>query len=579
MKVLLVDALDSADTGPWASQRWDRIVDMGLGGAQTYARWSNRFGCPAAPLNASRNGLAELLGIRKLLELGLGRLTDEYGLNWWELLSIHLHGQLEQLISLQCLAHELGANDEVHVSRTGFHADVLRQLQLRVVAPSSKTEGRGPRYFYRLLRKLSGQQIGDIVADKYDPGYQLRGRFVHKRPRQTQPTILLPSAYVNVSRGGLAYANTFPEDNFFLVTTRRSGRMRTLPRNVAASSLSSYASLADRTKENADLLRRWEDLKRELCAVPEFEMLNRVGSLDNFPSWIEHGLEVRDAWRNVFDREPIRAVLSLDDSNPYTRMPLMLARRRGLPTIAGHHGALDGRYAFKRCHADVLLAKGKMEEDYLVRLCGVAKEKIEIGAPAMPVNWSSSENAQGQAFRPYLVFFSEVYEVLGGRGGEFYRDVLPSLADLALASGRTLVIKLHPAESERERTKILAGVLSAEQMAVTRMVNGPLTPELLDKTWAGVTVLSSVAMECAVRGIPCFLCKWLEYWPYGYVDQYIRYGVGIGLNSPEEIGKIPQYIREHEPNAEVRRNCWQPAEKRLWDEMLASSPRPCATVR
>jgi hypothetical protein len=52
-------------------------------------------------------------------------------------------------------------------------------------------------------------------------------------------------------------------------------------------------------------------------------------------------------------------------------------------------------------------------------------------------------------------------------------------------------------------------------------------------------------MECAVRGIPCFLCKWLEAWPHEYVDQFIRFRVGTVLNSPAEIKDIPQLLKQH----------------------------------
>ena len=48
-----------------------------------------------------------------------------------------------------------------------------------------------------------------------------------------------------------------------------------------------------------------------------------------------------------------------------------------------------------------------------------------------------------------------------------------------------------------------------------------LQPEMLNKTWFGVTILSTVVVECALRGIPCFLCAWLESWPYGYIDQFV----------------------------------------------------------
>jgi len=155
---------------------------------------------------------------------------------------------------------------------------------------------------------------------------------------------------------------------------------------------------------------------------------------------------------------------------------------------------------------------------------------------------------------------------------------LPPLADLALATGRELIVKLHPAESESERAALLAGVLTAQQKRATRLVTGQLTEDLLSKAWFGITILSTVAMECAVRGIPCFLCQWLECWPFGYVEQFIRFGVGIGLNAPGEIAKIPEYLQAHSLHADVRENCWQPVSEGRLRELLNESPRAFVTA-
>ena len=166
----------------------------------------------------------------------------------------------------------------------------------------------------------------------------------------------------------------------------------------------------------------------------------------------------------------------------------------------------------------------------------------------------------------------------GGRPREFYRDILPPLANLAMATGRELIVKLHPAESANERSRMLDRILSSEQKGVTRIVSEPLSEELLAKTWFGITILSTVAMECAVRGIPCFLCKWLEFWPYGYVEQFIRFGAGIGLDHPSEIEKIPEYLARYPVSPEVSKNCWQPAAAGRLRELLTTSRRAYTTA-
>jgi len=559
MKVLLIHSEDDPENGPWASLPWDRVVDLGLGGKNSYARWSRQFRCAVTNLNALRHGFDDFRRIRDLLGLGCGRLIDEYGLDWWEIMSLLLHGEMEILILLQRFAQTVSSGDEVYVTRPGLHANLLRGLlaaQLNVFPAGRGAQKGGLRHYIRRASRLSASQMTDVFWDKYDAGYQFRGRLGRKRRPSARPVVLLPTAYVNVSRTGIAYANSFPEENFLLVTTRKSGWVRNTPRNVTAAWLSSYACVRDRSDETAAMGDHWRSLLDELCRAEEFKILNRLGYLDSFPRWFRHGLEVRDAWRNVLDNEPVQGVLCADDSNPYTRIPLLLARERGLPNVACHHGALDCRYVFKRSYGDVIWAKGTMEEDYLVRVCGAPQEKVEIGAPALPANWKHSAS---QAFRPYLLFLSEACEVSGGRAEEFYRDVLPQLADLALATGRELIVKLHPAESKNERARLLARVLSIEQKRSARIVDGPLTEDLLEKAWFGITITSTVAMECAIRGIPCFLCKWLEFWPYGYIEQFNRFGVGRSLNDPSEIDKIPEYLQQHAVRADVSATCWQPA--------------------
>ena len=125
------------------------------------------------------------------------------------------------------------------------------------------------------------------------------------------------------------------------------------------------------------------------------------------------------------------------------------------------------------------------------------------------------------------------------------------LANLSLRLGRRLVIKLHPAESRKERVGLVKRTLSPAQLDVTTVIEGPLTQGLLDETWFGVTVLSSAAVNCAERAIPCFFCRWLEYWPYGYIDQFERL-------------EIPRLLQTYSSYPEGHRSLWEPiASERL----------------
>ena len=562
MRVLLIHPEDELQAGPWASQRWDRVIDLGRAGASSYEQAAAGFGSPVTTLDTFRENFGEQYKVRELLARGMDRLCDSFGLDWWELTSIMLHEQLEAAFLLRLFVETLDPRDEVHVSRPCYQAEVLRLMPgvlVQTFSSPGNRQVRDARHYLRVLKKFPTRQLVEIFWDKTDPGYQLRGSVGLRRKTSSDPVVLLPSAYVNVTRTALAYATSVPDGRFLLVVTRRSGWIQSPPTNVSVAWLRSYASVraAARKVECADLTKRWEQLRNELQAIPEFRILTELGRLDDFRDRFAQGLAIRDAWRNVLDTEPVQAVICADDSNPYTHIPLLLAKARGLPTISCHHGALDGRYLFKRSHADVLLAKGRMEEDYLVRVCGLPPEVVEVGAPN---RLADREKESSPDERPSIVFFSEAYELAGGRGRGFYQDVLPPLADLALSEGRQLIVKLHPAESFAERSRFVEEVLSREQRKVAGVIGGPLQPELLDKAWFGVAVFSTVAVECALRGIPGFLCSWLESWPYGYIDHFTRFGVAIRLRQPEEIARIPALLKTYKTSDEVRRNCWTPIE-------------------
>jgi hypothetical protein len=182
-----------------------------------------------------------------------------------------------------------------------------------------------------------------------------------------------------------------------------------------------------------------------------------------------------------------------------------------------------------------------MEKKYLVTSCGVAREKVELAPPH-----SDSFLPPPTLARPSsIVFFSEPYEILGGRCKEFYRDVLPPLADIASQHDLELVVKLHPMESIRERRSFVEAVLSPPQRQCTRVVDRPLSDDLFAQTWFAVTVVSTTAVDCALRQVPCFLCQWLDNSNYQYQEQFLKSGVGTALASPAEIPGIPRALKHH----------------------------------
>ncbi len=571
MRILLLHPDDSLENGP-CQQKWDQVIDLGKGGCDFYRRSTLQLGCQVIPLDSLRIGVEDFQWVREIFESGRNRLLDAEGLDWWELTAIFFHQQIELLGVLRRFAENLKSSDELYITRPGFYADALRfLLRDRLQVFSSRIESnRSALRYVRSAARFPIAQLAEILWDKYDSNYFLRRRFTGGRKPSRNPVVLMPSAYVNVSRMAIAYASTVPEMDFLLVATRRSGWLAEPSANVTVAKLASYARYEAFTRRERDeLSAQWRHVRTDLESIPEIGMLGRLGLLDSFPKLLRQGLAIREAWRQVFEIEPVKAVLCADDSNPYTRIPVLLARNRGIPAIACHHGALDGAHLFKRSHADVILAKGKMEQDYLVRVCGVPNVNVEIGAPA---DWSPTCVRRDGDSAPFITFFSEPYEVASARTDEFYRDLLPRLADLALKAGRKLVVKLHPFESRRERQRLINRILTAEQQQIATVVSGALSEDLLQRTWAGITVLSTAASECAVRGIPSFLCGWLEYSHYGYIEQFERFGVGQVLRSPEEIAEIPQLIR-HYRQPEVSSNLWQPVTSARLQELFSGAKK------
>ena len=149
-------------------------------------------------MSSLRNGFHDFSHIRSLLGAGCGRLVDNYGLDWWEILSLLLTEQLESVILLQRLAETISA-DEVYISRPGFQANVLRNLlpdHLQIL-PVRHNDQSSARHYIRLARKLSVSQIADVFWINTIPGnsfvqdFRVLGRdrdillFLFRRPTST----------------------------------------------------------------------------------------------------------------------------------------------------------------------------------------------------------------------------------------------------------------------------------------------------------------------------------------------------------------------------------------------------------
>ena len=557
LKVLFLHPEDSPWDAAWCRSQWDLIVDLGFASEYTYQEWSHRSGARVLSIYQFAGQTEGYRWVNQFLERGRGRLLDRMGLDWWELLAVWSYHDLQVLYLLDQLRPEIATGQiELVASRRHLFTKLLEQILGRPVR-YLKIESRGPMQtvarMLRSARKLRPAQIAEIAFDKWDTDYRVRRHVTkHKRANLADPAVLLPSAYSNVTRSVLAYAAQLPHRRFLLATTRRSAVPNRLPGNVTVVPLSAYAVPSSTTQEQTVELRRsWEVFRRTMLAeVDEFRYAANAGLWDYFPAHLEHGLRLREAWKRLLESEPVKGVLCGDDLNYHTRLPLILARRSDLNAVYCSHGALDGGFLFKIPFADSYLVKGEMESDYLQRASAIEPEKICVGAPG-----SSTSVGQGDQ-RGALVFFSQPYEIEGGRVDEIYREVLPRLWRAAHRSGRKMIVKLHPFESKQARKALVSSILPKGGHDQVEIVSGVPPEEVMSRTWCGVTVDSSVAVECTLRKIPFFLCGWLDFMGLGYLQQFERFGVGRVLNTPESIEQIPEMVAGYR----------SPATDRIWHE-------------
>jgi hypothetical protein len=221
--------------------------------------------------------------------------------------------------------------------------------------------------------------------------------------------------------------------------------------------------------------------------------------------------------------------------------------------------------AYKNLRFSNYLAKGEMERDYLERICGIDPGRIRIGASSSPLR----ENASVWSERaPWITFFTEPYETDLWRAEAIYCEVLPRLCAAARGSGKTVVLKLHPFESARQRLRLVKSILSERDRKLVRVTDAPLSREIFRQTWCAVTVESTVAFECASVGIPAFLCGWLRHAYSGYAQQYVRFGVGRMLESPDDLLRIPDVLSGVMPDSDTARSLVQSISPEALSEVL-----------
>lgn len=592
MKILLVHPDDSVEVGTWAGRKFDFAVDLGWSGRHAYALQSERLGFRVSSIYDLLDHEQHRRRMRAILALGLDQLVDsesgsESGsesVDWWDAFSVFPYAQLEQLMILSALAEQIPPDAEIFATTSHFATRALSLLLKREIKSLSPERKNGVQAlslrYWKAAFALRPAQLAEIAFDKWDTDYRLRSHFAPAPRASSTPAILLPSAYANVTRAQVAYARMLPHRRFLLVLTRRNGRIPNLPANVELRSLAAYAARASTATRAATeeecrrLLARWQNLQNDLFETnPILSLAKKLHVFNGFANFLKSGLGVRDAWREVFAREPITAVLSADENNPYTRIPVLLAKSRNLHTVYCDHGALNFTFGIRRPVSDTYLMKGDMARDYTVAWCRVPAEQVVVGGPAethAPPPLANRNEKDKVKVKDWIVFYSEAYELTSGRTENFYAELLPELCQLARRTHRKVIVKLHPFESLRLRTRFVESALSPEDRSLVIMREGPMTPDLFARAWCSFTLESSVAVESTLNGVPCFLCGWFDASWYDYAKQYARYSAGYPLDPPQRIREIPQLLEQLQITEATRQSLQTAITPERLDELLSA---------
>lgn len=578
MNILLVHPQDSAETGPWAQTAWDLIVDLGWSGSHSYAQQRQRLGCSIISIFELLDHGAHRDRLRDLLAIGLNQLVDSESIDWWELFSASLDHSLGQLLMLSALVERIPERAEIFATRAdGATRTVSILLQREIKALSAHPAagiGTRIRTAANKVAALRPSQILEIAFDKWDADYQFRRHVSGRLAKSVEPFVLLPSSYQNVSRIQLEYARMLPHRRFLLIVTRRSGRRVKLPPNVELRSLSAYAPPVSPSTdmECKDLLAKWETLKGTRFASDRLlgvAVQQQMFSL--FERILRDGLRVRDAWRAVMEKEPIAAVLSGDENNEITRIPIILAKARSLRTVSCNHGALNMTLALRRQCSELYLAAGDMERDYMVEWCGLSANRVLIGGPQKQSGFNFDKKV---GKRDWIVFFSSPYENSSARTEGFYSEILPELCALASDTNRKVIVKLHPFESLQVRKTMIARAVPEVNRVVIELRQGPMSGDLLERAWFTITVNSSVAVDSTMNGVPCFLCAWFDGDWNDYGKQMAKYCAGYPLSSPLEIRRIPEQLNQIKITDATQRRLYSPISPAFLDSILFASPFP-----
>ena len=264
--------------GSWTRQHWHSVIDLGRAPKSFYDERSAALGCPVFSIFDLAVEVEDLQVWRHLLQTrhgtGCGPVRHRLVGRDQCVAAAGIAG----CPARASLAEKLKGFSTLAASRPSLTAEALR-VQLGIPLQVLH-RGLRKRLVHGVLRRgsamanLSFEQLRQVVYDKYDPHYRWRRKLAPARLSKvgSEPVVLLPSAYSNVTKTAFSYAAILPEQKFLLVLARESGAVSPAPVNVQPVHLAGFAAKDCDREELKNLEGRWQQMEQSLREHPAFRL-------------------------------------------------------------------------------------------------------------------------------------------------------------------------------------------------------------------------------------------------------------------------------------------------------------------
>ena len=185
MKILLLHPED-AFAHEYSKERWDLVVDLGRAPRGTYEDWGKQAGCRVISIYDYAEEIDDLYYLRELLQLGIGRVVDQWGIDWWDIFSLEIASGIQRAVLVERLSKGLPLNCDLYSTRVDPVATALQRLlggRVTCLGSRMQSMGRRLRRRYETFSQLGGTELLQLFEDKFDADHAIRRRFAGRRPK------------------------------------------------------------------------------------------------------------------------------------------------------------------------------------------------------------------------------------------------------------------------------------------------------------------------------------------------------------------------------------------------------------